>query len=79
MRLLARRLAFWIADTSSSLLIEERPATPRRRARSRRCFLVALALTPSALCPVGFGPPLRARSSEGPFSSLGSQWSPAFS
>ena len=28
---------------------------------------------------MGFGPPLRARVSDGPFSAFGSQWSPTFS
>jgi hypothetical protein len=54
-------LAFLIADTSSPLLIVERPEISSRRATSTRCFFDALASTPSADLPFAFGPPLRAR------------------
>ena len=67
------RLKEEIASTNSDLFIVDRPAMSRRRAKSSRCFLLALASTPSADCPVGRSPPLSARSSDGPFSSLGSQ------
>ncbi|SKV30221.1 Uncharacterised protein [Mycobacteroides abscessus subsp. abscessus] len=40
---------------------------------------MALVSTPSAVLPRAFGPPLRARSSEGPRVSFSSQWSPTFS
>ena len=39
----------------------------------------ALASTPPAVSPCGSGPPSSEASSEGPFSGLGSQWSPTFS
>jgi hypothetical protein len=75
----ARRLCFLIASTSSDLVIVERPGTSSRRATSSKCFLLALASTPSADGPVLLGPPPSARLSEGPRFSLGSQWSPTFS
>ena len=49
----ARRLAFLIAATNSSLFIVERPEMSSRRATSIKCFLDALASTPSADLPVG--------------------------
>src|SRR3954467_6087405 len=79
LRLLSRRLAFLIASTSSSLVIDDRPLISSRLATSSRCFLLAFASTPSALLPLAFGPPLRARESDGPLEPLGSQWSPTFS
>ena len=39
-------MAFWIASTSSGLFIRGRSRTPRRRATSIRCRLLALASTP---------------------------------
>src|ERR1700754_243720 len=78
-RLVMRRLAFLIALTSWVLLMVDRPEMSSRRATSIKCLLDALASTPSAEVPEGFGPPLRARVSDGPFSAFGSQWSPTFS
>src|SRR4051794_9236541 len=46
-----RLLAFWMAWTSSCLLIVDRPRTSRRRATSMRCALLALASTPPAVFP----------------------------
>ena len=68
-----RRFCFLMASTSSDLFIVDLPCTSRRRATSSRCFLLALASTPSAERPVLFGPPPLARSSEGPFFVFGSQ------
>ncbi|BAX91841.1 hypothetical protein MSG_01687 [Mycobacterium shigaense] len=51
------RLCFLIASTSSDLVIVERPCTSRRRAMSSRCFLLALASTPSAEGAVFRRPP----------------------
>ena len=52
-------MAFLIAATNSSLLIVDRPEISSRRATSTRCFFDELALTPSALEPLAFGPPPR--------------------
>src|SRR4051794_33261976 len=73
----SRALAFWIASTSSSLLIDDRPGTSRRLATSYRWALLALASTPPSVFQPR--PVCSADSSLGPFSSLGSQWSPTFS
>ena len=60
------RLCFLIASTSCDLSIADRPEISSLRAMSSRCFLLALASTPSAdgigLCR----PPRSARASEGP-------------
>ena len=55
MRPLTRRLAFLIAFTNWSLVMVERPEMSSRRATSIKCFFEALASTPSAEVPVGFG------------------------
>lgn len=78
-RRVARSLARWIASTSSSLVMVDRPSTSSRRATSSRCSLVAFASTPPAVSVVESSPPSSARSSDGPGSSFGSQWSPIFS
>src|SRR3954453_9587727 len=75
---LAAALAFWIASTSSALVILDRPRTSRRPATSSRCFLLALASTPPAVGRSVSTPPA-ACSSLGPRCSFGSQWSPTFS
>ena len=70
--------AFWIASTSSSLFIDERPGMSSFFATSSRCAFDAFASTPPFVV-VPPGPPCSAPSSDGPFSSFGSQWSPTFS
>src|SRR4051794_27335443 len=73
----SRALAFWMALTSSFLLIDERPGTSRRLATSYRWALLALASTPPSVFQPR--PVCSADSSLGPFLPLGSQWSPTFS
>src|SRR5829696_1868256 len=71
-------LAFWIASTSSDLLIRDRPEISSFFATSIRCSLLAFASTPPAVFAFVSRPPA-ALASLGPFFAFGSQWSPVFS
>src|SRR5215207_1658170 len=78
---LSRLLCFRSASTNSSLPMFERPSMPALRASSYSAFFDLLALIPPAVWPPerAARPPLAACLSDGPFSSLSSQWSPFFS
>ena len=77
LRLVSRRLAFSVADTSLVLAHRRSPGDVEATGHVEQMLLAALASTPRR-CALALGPPLRAPGVRRTPWSLASQWSPTF-